>query len=186
MADEPKESGAATVTGKDPKKRKALAIGIGLAALVLAYLMLKSKSGSTTASTAQTSGVPIAPTADVTVPSDQPSLSDLAMLLGQMNTSQPGTAPPSTTPITGGDNLHNGQDVGQYLFGQGELTYLQGLIGQAPTATSPGVSQQEYNDILNAFNNYTAQFGAAAANNMHYTWNAPGKVDVTSSQGRGV
>ena len=184
MAD--KESGAAELTGKNPKKRKALAIGIGLAALVLVYLMMKSKSGSSTASTtAQSSGVPIAPTADVTVPSDQPSLSDLALLLGQMNTSQPGTAPP-TTSTGGGDIIKNGQDIGQYLFGQNELTYLQGLIGQPTTATSPGISQSEYNDVLTAFNNYAAQFGQAAANQMHYTWNGPGQVDVVSSQGRGV
>lgn len=185
MADDEKESGAASIVGKDPKKRKFMAIGIGLAALLVVYFLIKGKGSSAAAPVAAQQGVPIAPTADVTVPSDQPSLSDLAMLLGLQNTSQPGTAPNASNPSSG-DIIKNGQDIGQYLFGQNELNYLQGLIGQPTTATSPGISQSEYNDVLNAFNNYAAQFGQAAANQMHYTWNGPGQVDVVSSQGRGV
>jgi hypothetical protein len=117
MADEPKESGAAEVLGKDPKKRKIMAIGIGIAALAVIYLVMKSKGSSAAApTTAASQGVQQQPIADVTVPSDQQSSSDLLAQWATMmqaanaqktaNTTQPGT--PISTAGDPGNNVIGG------------------------------------------------------------------------------
>jgi len=138
---EPESGGkSAEVLGKDPKKRKMVAIGIGVAALLFVYLMMKKNS---TASTATAAATPVTtqPIADVTVPSDQQSSSDLtaqwatmqqatmqelASMLSMQEQGQPG-APPAGgyTPAQAGSYTVTGRTnpSDQYPLGVAVAAY---------------------------------------------------------------
>lgn len=193
-----KDSGAAGILGKNPKQRKIAAIGIGAALLLGAVLLMRKSSNSaagtsSTATTGAGTGTPAygdpygssydmqtllsqyASTAQAqnqqTLNQLQGDISGLSTQLAGLDTNQPGSPPPANQPpatniMTGptGDEWLYGRDLGPYMYGQNQIDFMKQNIGQY------GYTQSILNDVQNAYNTVSAQFGQQAANEAHYSW----------------
>jgi hypothetical protein len=80
------------------------------------------------------------------------------------------TSPPSHAYST------SGRDLGEYRYGGDQLSYLKQNIG------SFGITQSEYQDVVNAYQKIATSQGSAAANAMHYSWIGPGNVQAIPQQ----
>lgn len=196
---EGKESGAATILGKNPKQRKIAAIGVGAALLIGAVILLRKSGGSpaassTSATTGSGAGTPayagdygssydiqslLSQYASTAQAQQQQGLSqlqgDITQLgsqLAGMDTSQPGAPPTAVMTGPTGDEVVNGRDLGPYMYGQNQLSFIQQNLGQY------GYTQGILNDVTNAYNTIAAQLGANAANEAHYSWISPQNVQA--------
>jgi hypothetical protein len=70
-----------------------------------------------------------------------------------------------------------GRDLGQYKYGQDQLSYILANIGKY------GFTQQEYNDVKARYDAIAAQYGQAAADAYHYGWNPNKPVSTTGVGG---
>jgi hypothetical protein len=129
-----------------------IAGGIGGALLIRAYI---SKSqGSAATNPAPTSGT------------GQPG-----NIFFLPNTVAPAGVTLNVNPRSKPDYFNaQGQDLGQYRYGQDELTYLQQNIGNF------GLTQAEVTDVDNAYAQVAQQYGQDTANALHYSWIGPGNV----------
>lgn len=157
MADESEHGGkSGGVLGKNPKQRKVMMVGIGIAALLVLFLfMRKGSSSSTTAAAPATSTAPTQPIADVTVPSDQQSSSDLLAqwatgeqaLLQQYSAQNAttGTTQPGAPPAQSSDPGPNQIGGFWYTFQSGDnpTTMTQKVYDQPANAPWLDVDQME-------------------------------------------
>lgn len=183
---EPPEGGTAKKKDTFFKKNKTyLMIAGGMVVLLLLYLVMKKSSGS---SAANTSAATTAANGAIDPSTGYlyGSAADLAAQNGASGATSGVPGPAGATGATGPAGspantpdvyTSTGRDIGQYKYGQDELTYLQGNIG------SYGITQSEYNDVLAKYKAMVAKYGQAAADAYHYGWSGPGKVSTTNSGG---
>jgi hypothetical protein len=182
--DAPPEGGAKGKGSFFKKNKTTLMIAGGLVVLLLLYLVMRksstsSSAPSTASTTAANGGI------DPSTGYLYGSAADLAAQGASGATAGvPGPAGPTgatgaTGPAASSPDVYNaqGRDLGQYKYGQDELTYLQGNIG------SYGITQAEYNDIAAEYQKILKKYGQAAADAFHYGWSGPGKVSTTNSGG---
>lgn len=140
MADDEGGGKPAEMLGKDPKKRKVVAIGIGIAALLFVFMYMRKSSSSSGSTPAPTTTQPIA---DVTVPSDQQSSSDLtaqwatmqqatmqelSSMLALQEQGQPGAPPAqSYVPAQAGTYTVTGRTNPTDIYPQGAVIAIYGL-----------------------------------------------------------
>lgn len=182
--DSPKETGPASILPKDKKQKQVAAIGIGLAVLVGAFFFLR-KSGSSSAPTATSTTATDNSGAGVTYPGSgyqdqsmlqqfatsnqaqlqqfnqgiQSEFQTLTAQLQGMDVGQPGS------PNSAGNDVQiGGKDLGPYLFGQQQVSFVRSNIGQY------GYTSSIADQVQNAYNIVAQQLGVNVANEAHYSW----------------
>lgn len=93
---------------------------------------------------------------------------------GDVYVNLPAPTQTSGAPASGPPDVFNnqGKDVGNYRFGQDELSYLTQNKGQF------GISDQIIGDIQKAYAQISQQKGQGAAGMYHYSWIGPGNVQA--------